>query len=97
MTTPSEKDILYQMLSREIDNILLNFGPLVTTFSGTIKSYLFNTIDPYVDAFLSPETNKINTKAASSFVKEEVNNKVNDFLKKFEAESGHKGPNDYVV
>lgn len=97
MKTPNEKDILYQMLSREIDNFLLGFGPLANVFSSSIKSYIFNFIDPYVNAFLFPNSDKINTKAASSFIKEEVNNKINDFLKKFNSETGNNEPNDYVV
>jgi hypothetical protein len=85
------------MLGREIDNILYSINPIAGTFSSPIKNYIFNTIEPYVDAFLFPETEKINTKAATSFVKEEVNSKVNDFLKRFEAATGNEGPNDYIV
>lgn len=94
---PTEKEILHQMLSREIDNLLNNFGPVVSMFSGTAKQYLFNFIDPYVDAFISPQTNKINTEAAGEFVKEEVDNKVKSFLEKFEKEKAKNGPKDYIV
>lgn len=95
---PSDKEILYQILSREVDNILSNFGPIVNVMSGQIKNYLFGLIDPYVDAFLSSSNkNELNTKAVGAFAKEQVDSKVNDFLRKFEEAKKNEGPEDFIV
>lgn len=81
----TDKDILYQMISREVDNLLGMYVPGLRVFSGTITKYIVNFIDPYVNAFFGEDTG-INTEAAGEFVKSEVNEKVQDFMKKFEAE-----------
>jgi hypothetical protein len=80
----SEKEILYQMLSREISNILVGVNPAFGMFTNVATNYVINMIDPYVEAFLSAGSN-INTNAAGSFIKEEINTKVDEFMKKFEA------------
>lgn len=82
----SEKELLFQVLNREISNFLNSLNPAFRVFSSTITNYLMNFIDPYVDAFTNND-GEINTRAAKSFVKEEVNEKVEAFMKKFEAES----------
>jgi hypothetical protein len=81
----SDKDILFQMLNREVDNILMNFGPFGNLAAGPVKKYLFEMVSPYVDAFLNPNET-LNASAASEFTKEQVNDKVDAFLKKFNAE-----------
>lgn len=86
----NEKELLYQVLNREISNILGRMNPAFRMFSSTIATYIINFLDPYVDAFTSPEGD-INTKAAKGFIKEEVNAKVEAFMKKFEAESNRDG------
>jgi hypothetical protein len=84
----SEKDILYQVLNREVSNLLSRVNPAFRMFSSTITTYLINFVDPYVDAFTNVDGN-INTKAASGFLKEEVSEKIEAFMQKFEKESGH--------
>ena len=91
----NDKEILYQMLSREIDN-LLGKNQMLRLFSDPIKSWIINYIDPYVNAFFMGTT-KINSEVAGTFVKEEFNNKINDFIKKFEEERGKNVPDDYIV
>jgi hypothetical protein len=46
---------------------------------------VFNLIEPYVDAFLSPDDGSLNKKAASAFLKQETNEKIDKFLKDFES------------
>ena len=82
----TEKDLLYQVLNREISNFLSSINPAFRMFSTTVTTYLMNFIDPYVDAFTNTD-GEINTKAAKGFIKQEVNSKVEEFMKKFEAES----------
>jgi hypothetical protein len=91
----NEKEIIFQMLGREIDNIVAQFGPMASMFSGSIKKFIFEFLDPYLDAFMNPKTEKINTEAVKEFTKQEVSSKVNDFMKKFETQVG--GGNDLIV
>ena len=72
------------MLTREIEN-LLSGNPMFRMFSGPISNWVISTIDPYVDAFFMG-TNHINTDAAASFVKEELDNKVDSFIARFKSE-----------
>lgn len=81
----SDKEILFQMLNREVDNILMNFGPFGNLAAGPVKKYLYEMVSPYVDAFLN-SNESLNTSAATEFTKEQVNDKVDAFLKKFNAE-----------
>lgn len=89
------------MLGREIEIFLRGLSPVLGMFSDIAKQYLFNFIDPYVDAFVFPQTDKINTSAAKEFVKEEVDEKVKSFIEKFEKEKAKNlkdnGPTDYIV
>ena len=81
----SEKEILYQYLSREIDNLIANLVPGLSMFSGPVKKYVFNYIDPYVDLFfLGGE--RLNTDAVRKYATQEVTTKINDFIDKFEKE-----------
>lgn len=82
----SEKDLLYQFLNREISNFLGAINPAFRMFSSTVTNYLMDFIDPYVTAFTNND-GEINKKAAKGFIKEEVNAKVEAFMKKFESES----------
>lgn len=77
----SDKDILYNILSREIDN-LLSVNPSLAFFSGPIKKWVFNYIDPYVNFFM--EGDRLQTDIATAFVQEEMGNKIKDFKKKYE-------------
>lgn len=82
----NDKELLYQIINREVSNVLIQINPTLALFSNTATNYIINFIDPYVTAFLAGGE-KINTQAAGAFVKEEVNEKVDAFIKKFESES----------
>lgn len=84
----TEKEVLYQMLNREIGNILGGINPMFKMFSPYVMNYIISTFDEYIDKFISPDTSKINGKAAASFLKEETGRRIDDFLKKFESENG---------
>jgi hypothetical protein len=84
MTKMTDKELLYQMLEREISDIIGGAAPQFRMFSGVATNYLINLIDPYVSAFLSPDDGKLNKEAASEFLKQETNDKINKFLKDFE-------------
>lgn len=85
----NEKDLFYQVLSREVSNFLGSINPAFRMFSSTVTNYLINFIEPYVNAFTNID-GEINTKAASKFVEQEVSEKVKAFIDKFEAESNGK-------
>jgi hypothetical protein len=79
----SEKEIFFQVLDRYMDNILRGFNPMVALMSAPIKNWVFNYIEPYVDAFLAPDRT-LNVNAASAFLKQEVSSKIEQFMKDFE-------------
>jgi hypothetical protein len=84
----SEKELLYQIISREVDNILGNINPALRMFNSVATNYVISIVDPYVDAFIANSDNKkIDTDAANKFVKNEINDKVDSFMKKFKEES----------
>jgi hypothetical protein len=81
----SDKEIFYQILFREIDNLLANFkNPLVNVFSDPVKRYIQTFLEPYVEAFIEPPNNEINSEMASEFLKEESKEKIDAFKKRFE-------------
>jgi hypothetical protein len=82
----TERELLYQMLSREVSNILGSINPTFRMFSDMATNYLIQIIDPYVSAFTSNGEN-LNPKVVSSFAKQEINEKIDKFMKKFEEES----------
>ncbi len=79
-----DKEILFQMIFREVDKILANFNPAVRLMAEPIKGFVYNFLDPYVSAFFNLGTTNINTEAASTFIQQEATNKIADFVKDFE-------------
>jgi hypothetical protein len=65
----NDKELLYQMLQREIINILEGVAPQFKMFSGVATNYVIELIDPYVTAFLSPDDGTLNKKAARCILK----------------------------
>jgi hypothetical protein len=81
----TDKELLEQMLQREITNLIETTVPQFRMFSGVASQYVLNFIEPYVDAFLSPDDGTLNKKAAGAFLKQETNEKIDKFLKDFES------------
>jgi hypothetical protein len=81
----SDKDLVKQMLQREIGNLIESAAPQFRMFSGAVSEYVFEYIEPYVDAFLSPDDGSLNKKAATAYLKQETNEKIDKFLKEFES------------
>lgn len=79
----TEKEIFYNILGREIDN-LLSANPSLAFFSGVVKKWVFNYIDPYVNLFM--EGDRIQTDMATAFIEDEMSNKIKKFKQKFEEE-----------
>lgn len=84
-----DRELLRQMLQRSINNALNSLNPGLRMFSGTLTNYAMDFLEPYIGGFMNPDTEHINTKAATAFLKEETNKKIEDFMKRFEAESGN--------
>jgi hypothetical protein len=82
----TDKELLRQMLQREIVNLVENAAPQFKMFSGVAANFVFEYIEPYVDAFLSPDDGALNKRAAGAFLKQETNEKIDKFLKEFEEE-----------
>lgn len=79
----TDKDILYTMLSREIENTLTKFAPSFRVFADNITMRIIKYIDPYVDLFLTSEKT-IDTDLAQAFIDESIDDKMNSFIKKFQ-------------
>jgi hypothetical protein len=82
----TDKELLKQMLQREIVNLVETAAPQFKMFSGVAANFVFEYIEPYVDAFLSSNDGALNKKAAGAFLKQETNEKIDKFLKEFEEE-----------
>jgi hypothetical protein len=86
----TDKELLYQMLQREVGNLIEATAPQFKMFSGMASNYVIELIDPYVNAFLSPDDGTLNQKAAGAFLKQETNEKIDRFLKDFENKQNNK-------
>jgi hypothetical protein len=84
-----DRELLRQMIQRSINNTLNSVNPGLRMFSGTLTNYSMEFLEPYISGFMNPDTEHINTKAATAYLKEETNKKIEDFMKRFESESGH--------
>jgi hypothetical protein len=80
----NDKELLYQMLQREIGNLIEGVAPQFKMFTGSVSKYIIELVDPYVNAFLSPDDGALNQKAAGAFLKQETSEKIDKFLKDFE-------------
>jgi hypothetical protein len=87
----SDKDLLKQMLQREIVNLVETAAPQFKMFSNVAANFVYGYIEPYIDAFMSPDDGALNKKAAGAFLKQETNEKIDKFLKEFEAEQNKNG------
>lgn len=77
-----DKEILYNMISREVYNLIGNISPALRVFSDVISKYLIMYIDPYVDAFFMG-TETLNTDVAKEYINKEVNDKLSAFINNF--------------
>ena len=80
MPNNSEKDIFYNILHREIDNLLAK-TPLFWTFRDSIFQLLVNYIDPYVNALMGKD--KLDIDMTANFAKEEINKKIERFKQEY--------------
>jgi hypothetical protein len=84
-----DRELLEQMIHRTISNSLNQISPNLRMFSGTLTKYTMNFLEPYIEGFMNPDTEHINTKAATVYMKEETNKKIEEFMKRFKEESGN--------
>lgn len=78
---PQDKEVLYNIVRREISNLMADF-PVLNMFSDTVSDYVIRYIDPYISAFMT--NGKINTEQLTAFTKQEVNEKIEQFKKQYE-------------
>ena len=81
---PTDKDIFFSILSREIDNLTC-LHPALSMFNGVIKNKIFNFINPYLDFFI--EEGQLQVDMATSFLNREISSKLNCFKQEFLAET----------
>lgn len=80
-----EKEIIYQFLSREIDNIIYAVCPGLNVLAAPLKKYLFAYIDPYIDLFFNDD-NMLNTQIVKEYAIKETSDKIKEFVAKYENE-----------
>lgn len=83
-----DREILYNVLSREVHNIIQGI-PMAGLFEGAIINYIFNFIEPYVDAFTTTittpeERKKVDIDQLSGFASYEIKNKIEAYKKELE-------------
>lgn len=81
----SEKELVRQYLSREIDNLIHSLIPNLSIFSSPIKNYILNYIDPYIDLFFTGG-DSLNTDMVRKFTTKEITSKINAFIDNYEKE-----------
>lgn len=83
MKKMNDIEILRQIIDRSINNAISAINPAFKIFSNTLVNYTMEFITPYVEAFTNPDTSHVNIKAAGEYLKEETNQKIEEFMKKF--------------
>lgn len=81
----TDKEILYQMINREISNLLAGFNPGLRGFSNVVTNYVIKYIDPYVDAFMNGD--KLNIPAVNQYLKDETSRKIDEYMNRFKSEA----------
>ena len=79
----NDKEILYNVLDREIDNLLSN-NPALYMFRTSIKNWVYNYIEPYVNFFI--DGGKLDADMAEAYVLDETTKKLEAFKAKFKEE-----------
>ena len=78
----SDKEIIYQMIEREISNFMMKNVPGLQPFSKMLTNYAIKLVDPYVDAFLTGD-GELNLNAAEHYLKDETNRKIDEYMNRF--------------
>lgn len=86
-----DKQVLYNVIEREVHNFVINF-PILGMFEGTITNYILNYIDPYVNAFIEGPHQRLDIEQLSSFTESEVVDKIARF-KEFYKQEANKNEN----
>lgn len=82
---PTDKDILFSIIDREIDNLTIA-NPVLAMFNTTIKNKIHAFLTPYIDFFM--EGDELQMDMATSFAKREMQKKLEDFKQEFILEKG---------
>jgi hypothetical protein len=86
MAINSDKQVLYNIIEREISNIVSQF-PILGIFGDTITNYILNYIDPYVNAFIEGPQQRLNIEQLSAFTQSEVTDKIARFKESYKKEA----------
>lgn len=88
MLNNTDKIILYNMLEREVDNLLVGI-PILSAFSSVISNTLIKYIEPYVNAFTSH--GQLDAEQLTAFAANEMNEKIQKFKQQYEEEKANHG------
>ena len=78
-----DKQVLYNVIEREVHNIIAANFPVLGLFEGTITNYILSYIDPYVNAFIEGPQQHLNIEQLSAFTQAEVSDKIARFKKSY--------------
>lgn len=83
-----DKDVVYNVLVREIHNILQDI-PMAGLFENAIINYVFNFAEPYINAFSAPgDRRKVDVDQLSNYASYEIKNKIEEFKKSQQQSEG---------
>lgn len=88
MAINADKQVLYNIIEREVHNITVNF-PVLGMFEGTITNYIIKYIDPYINAFIEGPQQRLNIEQLSAFTTSEVADKIARFKESYNKEACH--------
>lgn len=87
----ADKQVLYNVIEREVHNLMVENFPGLGMFEGVITNYILKYIDPYVNAFIEGPYQRLDIEQLSSFTEAEVSDKIARFKESYkqEASKGH--------
>lgn len=85
MAISADKQILYNIIEREVSNFTCQF-PVLSVFRDTITNYIISYIEPYVNAFIEGPQQRLNIEQLSAFTESEVADKITRFKEKYKKE-----------
>ena len=83
----ADKQVLYNVIEREVHNLVAANFPGLGMFEGVITNYILNYIDPYVNAFIEGPHQRLDIEQLSSFTESEVADKIARFKESYKQEA----------
>ena len=90
----NDKEIIYNIIGRYVDNILRQVrNPLAYMMADPIKNYIYRYVEPYIDAFTT--NNNFEVEEASAYLEQEAIEKINSFKRTFKESKNENVKNNF--